>query len=304
MTPITAFVDSLLQPGVGHGPERGLDARARAWLESACSEVASGLPHAEFAARIALASRYVPRRGTVVLAPAQRAAADELLPGWNPERWGLLEAARARLVLARRDLEARSCVDALELTFTYADIGEACALYKAIVLLPGPERFVWRMGEGCRSSMRAIFEAVACDSPYPFRHFDALAWRQMVIKALFVEAPLWRVHGLDLRLDAELARMALDLAEERRSAGRPVQPELWLALGKHAGERGLASLQKELENGPDRGRAAAAFGLARAGALDPLLKARSREASPQVQSAIDRALKGALSQTAFASLPA
>jgi hypothetical protein len=126
----------------------------------------------------------------------------------------------------------------------------------------------------------------------------------MVIKALFVEAPLWRVHGLDLRLDAELARMALDLAEERRSAGRVVQAELWLALGKHAGERGLASLTKELECGPERGRAAAAFGLARAGALDPLLKARAREANPQVQSAIDHALKGALSQTAFASLPA
>ena len=88
------------------------------------------------------------------------------------------------------------------------------ALYRALVHLPATERFTWRAGEGCRSSMRAVFEAIACDTPFAFRHFDDPAWRQLVIKALFVEAPLWRVYGLDQRLDEELARMALDLAEE------------------------------------------------------------------------------------------
>ena len=52
-----------------------------------------------------------------------------------------------------------------------------------------------------------------------------------LLKALFVGAPLWRVYGLDKRIDAELARMALDLADERCSAHREVQPELWLCLG-------------------------------------------------------------------------
>ncbi len=295
MTDTTAYLDTLLARSAGPA---GL-----AWLQKSLAAVAGGLDHPQFAAQLSLASRYLPRRALLPVGPAERAQCDELLAGWNPERWTVLEAARARLVLARPDLGAPSAVAALEQCFTHADIGELCALYKAIVLLPGPERFVWRMGEGCRSSMRAVFEAVACDSPYPFRHFDALAWRQMVIKALFVEAPLWRVYGLDQRLDAELARMALDLAEERRSAGRPVQPELWLALGRHGGERGLSSLLRELESGPDRGRAAAALGLARAGQLDPLLKAHARETQPAVKGTIETALKGSLSQTAFACLP-
>ena len=57
--------------------------------------------------------------------------------------------------------------------------------------------------------MLTVFEANACDTPYPATHLDDLAWRQLVIKALFVGAPLWRVYGLDKRLDAELARMAM-----------------------------------------------------------------------------------------------
>lgn len=295
MSDCIQYLDELLRRSAGPA---GL-----AWLESSCVLVRAGLPPAEFATRISMASRYMPRRALLAIGPGERAAADELLAGWNPERWTVLEAARARLVLARADLHSQGCVDALELVFTYADIGELCALYKAIPLLPGPERFVWRMGEGCRSSMRAVFEAVACDSPYPFRHFDALAWRQMVIKALFVEAPLWRVHGLDQRLDPELARMALDLAEERRSAGRPVQPELWLALGRHGGERGLSSLVRELESGPERGRAAAALGLARAGRLEPVVQAHTREGHAGVRSVMESALKGSLSQGAFACLP-
>ena len=142
-------------------------------------------------------------------------------------------------------------------------VGELCALYKTLALLPDSKRFVWRAGEGCRSSMKAVFESVACDSPLPLRHFDDVAWRQMLIKALFVEAPLARVFGLATRLDAETARMALDLADERRSAGRPVNPDTWLLVGKHAGARGVASLERELASGSPAGTAAAAEALAK-----------------------------------------
>lgn len=80
---------------------------------------------------------------------------------------------------------------------------------------------------------------------------------------MFVGAPLWRLHGLDRRLSPELARMALDLADERRSAGRPVNPDSWLLVGKHAGARGVASLERELASGSPAGKAAAAEALAR-----------------------------------------
>lgn len=282
---------------------RALPSASQQWLQAAQRQVAAGLSPVEFAGLIAVASRYVPRRAALGIDAAARSQAFEVVEGWNPERWSLLEAARVRLVLARTDLPAPTLVEALETCFAYADIGELCALYRSLCLLPGAQRWVWRAAEGCRSSMRAVFEAVACDSPFPVLHFDDLAWRQMVIKALFVEAPLWRVYGLDRRLDAELARMALDLAEERRSAGRPVQPELWLVLGRHGGARGLALMQQELERGPHAGRAAAALGLARAGELSMVLAAHAKETHSSVKGVMEQALKGSLSPAAFACLP-
>ncbi len=227
------------------------------WLEGACAEVARGANLQRFCGLVSLASRYVPRRGAIEWKPGQ------VLEGWNPERWTILEAARARLVLARPDLATPGGATAIEEAFRYADVGELCALYKTLALLPDSKRFVWRAGEGCRSSMKAVFESVACDSPLPLRHFDDVAWRQMLIKALFVEAPLQRVFGLETRLDSETARMALDLADERRSAGRPVNPDSWRLVGKSAGARGIASLQRELAAGTPAGKAAAAEALAR-----------------------------------------
>lgn len=233
------------------------------WLENARGEVARGAGLDRFCGLISLCSRYVPRRGGIAWTPAQLAEAARLVEGWNPERWTRLEAARALLVLARNDLPSADGAKAVEESFRYADMGELCALYKALALLPDRKRFVWRAGEGCRSSMKSVFESVACDNSLPVRHFDDVAWRQMLIKALFVEAPLARVFGLETRLDAETARMALDLADERRSAGRPVNPDSWRLVGKHGGARGIASLEREIASGTPAGKEAASEVLAR-----------------------------------------
>jgi len=233
------------------------------WLEAARADAARGAGPERFSALVALASRYVPRRGGVAWTPAQLAEAGRLLEGWNPERWTKLESARVLLVLARKDLARADSAEGIEEAFRYADMGELCALYKSLALLPDPARFAWRAGEGCRSSMKSVFESVACDSPLPVQHFDDTAWRQMLIKALFVEAPLARVFGLESRLDSETARMALDLADERRSAGRPVNPDSWRLVGKHGGARGLASLEREIASGTPAGKQAASEVLAR-----------------------------------------
>jgi hypothetical protein len=205
------------------------------------------------------------------------------------------------LVLTRGDLDEPSCERALEEAFRYADEGELCALHRVLAHLPHPERFAWRAGEGCRSNMRDVFEAAALDTPFPARWFDDVAWRAAAIKSLFVGAPLWRLSGLDQRLDPGLARMALDLADERRSAGREVQHELWLCLGTHAGERGRSSLLTELDPANPRtlGRMAAAFGLARAGAASHLRELALRERDPAVADALRAALQGPTDQTAF-----
>ncbi len=276
-------------------------ASSRSWLETASREIADGVNSARFSALLSLASRHVPR-GAMEWTGAEIAQAFDLAEGWNPERWSALETARVLLVLSRSDLAEKSAVGALEDAFQYADAGELVALYRSLAHLPDAKRFAWRAGEGCRTSMRTVFEAAACDTPYPVRHFDDNAWRQMVIKCLFVGAPLWRVYGLDTRLDAELARMALDLADERRSAGRDIPHELWLCLGRVGGERGLAALERELAGANIVGRRAAAFAMVRAGAVDRLKAHMTRERDPSVTQTMRTALTGRIHASAFREL--
>jgi hypothetical protein len=248
-----------------------------------------------------MASRKARRRSVPFSEEALAQAAD-LLEGWNPERWYLMDLLRVGLVLSRSDLEEPSSVKAILGALEYADMGELCALYRAMAFLPRPADYVWQAAEGCRSNMTAVFEAIACDNPFPALHFDEVAWRSLAIKALFVGSPLWRVHGLDRRMGEELATVALDLADERRSSMRPVQTELWLCLGSFGGQRALESMSLEMESGSVEGRCGAAFGLARANHTSTLEALRSSEMNGNVLAAIERALAGQFSQTEYRPL--
>jgi hypothetical protein len=247
---------------------RRLPARAAAWLEASSDEIRGGVTSLRFASLLSLASREA-RRHALEPDAREADAAWQSLPGWRLEGWSVLDAARVCLVLAHPGLASSAFEGMLEECFRFADEGELCALYRSLAHLPGGHRFARRAAEGCRTNMRSVFEAVACDTPYPARCLDDLAWRQLVIKALFLGVPLARVHGAAERLSPELARMALDLADERRSAGREVPPDLWLCLGPFAGPRGIASLERELSSSNAPGRRTAALALARLRASDP-----------------------------------
>lgn len=284
-----------------------LDARLApasiAWLRSASAELADGASAARFAALFSLAARHSKR---VPLAPAAAdlEAAGRIVEGWSPERWSVLEAVRVTLVLALDDLGGDGGALGIAEAFRYADEGEQCALLRSLALLPGAERFNWQAGEGCRSNMRSVFEAAALDTPFPAQHFEAPAWNQCAIKCLFVGAPLWRLWGLDARLSSELARMALDLADERRSAGRPVPHELWLCLGPYGGARGLDALERELDpsNPNTAGRCAALLAFARAGDTARLERLARNETDAAILSALARARAGELDARSFRHL--
>lgn len=258
-----------------------------------------------FSQLISAASRFAPRGG---LGPSALACekAQQLLPGWNPERWTALEAARVRLVLERAQMDDATLDRAIEEAFRYADEGELCALYRSLQFLPGPERFVARAAEGCRTNMKTVFEANGCDTPFPAAHFDGVAWRQLCVKALFVESPLWRVVGFDARVDEELARMALDLADERRSAGRSVYPELWMCLGSaesglQADERKLAAIEAELAGGDELSRKGAILALGRLGQSARLEEIQA-DGGTYFGPVAGWALMGRHDQTSFASI--
>ncbi len=106
------------------------------------------------------------------------------------------------------------------------DTGERRAVLRALPILPAPERFIALAADACRTSVLPIFEALACENPFPARYLSALHFNHMVLKALFLDVALARILGLGARRTSELTRMARDYADERRAAGRPISADL------------------------------------------------------------------------------
>ena len=239
---------------------RQLPEAASAWLHGQLEKLA-GAP-AERDIHIALG--LIPRRlgrADLALSDADLAAARQAGPDWDPRGWSLDEAARILVLctLGPRNTDFATLFTGLCRT---ADVQESIALYKGLPLYPGPEALVAQAAEGVRTNMRAVFEAVAHDNPYPRDYFDENRWNQMVLKALFIGSTLDPIVGLDARANAALAAMLCDYAHERWAAGRPVTPELWRCVGPFAEGAALRDLERALDSADEPERCGAALALA------------------------------------------
>lgn len=138
--------------------------------------------------------------------------------------WG--RVALLRCALDRLPAEAH--IGVIDDLYTHGDILERESLLRALSVLPDPPRFLSTAVEACRSQVRTVFEAIACDNFYPVRYFPELNFNQMVIKALFVGSPLHRVMQLSTRVSPALKRMALNFIREQSLAGRAVPDDVAL----------------------------------------------------------------------------
>lgn len=218
--------------------QRRCPAGVREWLDRTFSRLATPLDRNIFGAAYAGARR---RLGgvTVILGAGEQATLQsaELL-AFNGRT--LDEFYRSALLM--RAFECLPTVDHapfINEVYLHGDNFERQALLRALTFLPGPERFVATAVEACRTNAQCIFEAIACDNPYPLRYFPELNFNQMVLKALFIGSPLARVMGLEERITSELVRMAENYATERRSAGRSVPEDIAL-ITKNLGARNEA----------------------------------------------------------------
>jgi hypothetical protein len=106
--------------------------------------------------------------------------------------------------------------------FEAGELGEQESVLRTLSLLPEPERFLETGLQAGRTNTRRVFEALACENPYPAAHFPELNFNQLVLKAIFMEVPVSRIEDLARRITPELRRMAAAYASERRAAGRTV----------------------------------------------------------------------------------
>jgi hypothetical protein len=147
-------------------------------------------------------------------------------PHWTLTDW-------TRLLLVARAAEARPAAEQAATVlriYEGGELGEQESVLRTLGLLPEPARFVETGLAGCRTNAKRVFAAIACDNPFPAEHFPELNLNQLVMKAIFIEAPVVRIEGLAARRNPELSRMARDYASERHAAGRPVPPDVDLVL--------------------------------------------------------------------------
>ncbi len=182
---------------------------------------------------------------------------------WDPSQWSVDTAARA-LFLCRLDEQSPDKFADKYIDFCRsADLSESISLYNSLPILSNSEGLDRQVGEGLRTNIRAIFEAIAHRNPYPMEQFDQNRWNHMVLKALFVDSTLAPIQGIDDRANAELAGILRDYAHERWAANRPVTIELWRCIGPFAEGEMIEDLNRVVDSGSELERQAALLALSK-----------------------------------------
>jgi hypothetical protein len=206
-----------------------VDADAMAWFDEALTQASDGTTD-ELVAVYTKARRL--GRERLALSEAEERDVSRLQSVLRFDQWTREDAGRAALLLARALAKddpggfAEAAIDCYE----RGDSSEQQSWLKSTALLPEPERLLRIVIDACRTNILPLFEAVACENPYPARHFPERNFNQLVLKALFNKVALDRIVGLKDRRNADLTRMAADYASERRAAGRTVPSDIGLAM--------------------------------------------------------------------------
>jgi hypothetical protein len=213
----TAFTSDLLRQWL----KRTIAADAMAWLDGEVERQRAAPHERRLGMAVGLAGRRV-GRAALSLSAADLAAARALWRRWRPDTWSIDEAARVALILATWHGDEERFAATIERLCATGELTEHVACLRGFAVFPAPAKLLAWARSAVRSSVQAVFEAVACHNPYPADHFDADAFNHMVVKCVFSGVPIATVVGLDERRNDELVRMMRDLVSERHAAGRAV----------------------------------------------------------------------------------
>ena len=175
-------------------------------------------------------------------------------PVFDINTWTLDEFCRLAFLLG---LPTNSNVDTIKTLLSTADIREQVTIYKSIQYLSNPEAFLLQVIDGIRTNMVDVFDAITSNNSYPLRFFEESFWNQMVLKAIFMERPIFKIFGIDQRRNEKLANILHDFVHERWSAHRPVTPELWRMMSGFLNGKISEDLKRVINDESELGRIAA-----------------------------------------------
>ena len=126
-------------------------------------------------------------RAPLALDAAEQARLASLIPELAFDRWTIDDVARALLLMARREagrVDEDFVADATA-CFEQADAREQQSWLRAVSVWPESPRFLPTVIDACRTNIVPVFESIACENPYPSRHFPERNFNQVILKALF-----------------------------------------------------------------------------------------------------------------------
>jgi hypothetical protein len=209
---------------------KALPQAAAEWLDHEIELQREAVDERRFSTALAMVRRRM--GGGLLPLPADALAnAQRSLPRWRPDLWGIDEAVRVVLILATWKGDDASFAVRIERLCTIGELTEHVACLKGFAVFPAPGRLLVRARAAVRSSVQPIFEAIACQNPYPADHFDEASYNHMVVKCVFSGISINTIVGLDERRNEDLVRMMGDLVSERLAAGRMIPDTVhrWLA---------------------------------------------------------------------------
>ncbi|PPK88793.1 hypothetical protein CLV84_1765 [Neolewinella xylanilytica] len=236
-----------------HILQRHLTTEGNDWLEAKLAEIRQDFKPRTFYLAFGACARYLGKEN-LTFTEAEYSSFHTFYPNFAATDWTADELGRILLMTALPQARNQEVLDEL---FASADYREAMAMYRGLYFLDNAVEFSDRAREGLRTNMVGVFDAIALENPYPARYLSQDAWNQMVLKAMFMQRPMYRIYRIEDRKNETLADIFIDYAEERWSAHRPVSPELWRFIAGYANERSFPALQKTVSEGNEWERAAA-----------------------------------------------
>jgi hypothetical protein len=143
---------------------------------------------------------------------------------WRLRAWAIDDAARTAWWL--RACEVGVGLSLAERRWQFGDVRQRIALLRGLALVPEPTDWLALAIRARHGAVRAVFEALACDNPYPATHFHDVHFEDMVLAALAADLPMRRIIGLRRRLTPRLCAEAARLVATRRAYGQRVPVDM------------------------------------------------------------------------------
>ncbi|WP_291777240.1 EboA domain-containing protein [Cecembia sp.] len=217
------------------------------WLKNQSGEIKGSAKAMKLYIAFGKASRHFDKVPLQV-SEAQTKEAEQHRKGFTPSAWDKLQTARAILILSYPQTDEGLWFKTMNQLFETGDMQELKSLYAALPILPFQDKLLERAIEGLRTNMTLVFDAVSLDNPYPSEYFDERAWNQMLLKAVFMQRPLFLIQNADQRANENLASILIDFAHERWAAGRNVMPELWRYVAPFFNDSRLEDIEKAVDS--------------------------------------------------------